>query len=295
MVAMTQDNGLDRLRPAGRICPTPWRPSGRIAAIYTGSKYFALSPGQGQRRLHGRHDEPDRQLRGRESRCRRPSRSAGSRAPRPGRARGSPRPRSRSRVTASTSSSARPPLDQVLHVAEINASNGNVSEVATAPTQSIASQVEVSVVNNRIFVFSAEGSAGLNVYEFVPPSTLAHVATIALDARRLAVRGPAAVPGPLRPQVPGLEPVVDQHLRHQVADAGRLAAAREVAPALRRRRFVPGRRLRGLRPELRRDAHRVRLPGAPADHRRAVRSGPTRSTSPASRPTPTLRRSPSPR
>ena len=85
-------------------------------------------------------------------------------------------------------------LDQVLHIAEINASNGNVSEVATAPTQSIPTQVEVSVVNNRIFVFTAEGGQGLNVYEFVPPSTLAHVATIAMDARRLAVRGPQPFP-----------------------------------------------------------------------------------------------------
>ena len=91
-------------------------------------------------------------------------------------------------------------------------------------------------MNNRIFVFTAEGGAGPERLR-IRPAFDARPRRDDRDGRPPARRArPAAVPDPLRPQVPGLEPVVDQHLRHQVADAGRLAAPREVAPALRRRR-----------------------------------------------------------
>ncbi len=58
---------------------------------------------------------------------------------------------------------------QTIRIARINPSTGAASELATAPTTYAPVTVALGVVSGRIFIFSAEQTAGgLRIYEFVP-------------------------------------------------------------------------------------------------------------------------------
>lgn len=82
-----------------------------------------------------------------------------------------------------------------IHVAEINPSSGQPTEVASGPYVGFPSQLDVAVVDNRIFIFSAEGSSGLRVYEYLPtPGLVVSAGSIPGIAKRVAVRGPAPFP-----------------------------------------------------------------------------------------------------
>lgn len=89
--------------------------------------------------------------------------------------------------------------DLTLHVAEIDGFSGVPTEVASAPLQPVgnavfASQLEIAVVNNRIFLFAAQLAGGLQVYEFQPPNAVLFAGSIAGTMKRVAVRGPAPFP-----------------------------------------------------------------------------------------------------
>ena len=84
--------------------------------------------------------------------------------------------------------------DSTLHVAEVAAASGNLTEVAAGPLVGYSSQLDVAVVNDEIFIFSAEQNSGLQVYEFVPGTGVFNVGSIPGNALRVAVRGPAPFP-----------------------------------------------------------------------------------------------------
>jgi len=85
--------------------------------------------------------------------------------------------------------------DLKIHVAEINASTGTASEVASGNLTASPVQLDIGIVNGRIFIFSGESTGGgLRVYEFQPPNALLDAGHIAGDFRRVAVRGPAPFP-----------------------------------------------------------------------------------------------------
>ncbi len=84
--------------------------------------------------------------------------------------------------------------DSMLRVAEIDPNTGLVSEIASAPLASTSVSLDVAAVDNRLFIFSAEFSSGLQVYELQPPSTLAPAGSIPGKVRYTAVRGPAPFP-----------------------------------------------------------------------------------------------------
>lgn len=86
------------------------------------------------------------------------------------------------------------PTDLKIHVAEINGTTGVATEVASSTVTHFPDQVEVAVVNNEIFIFSAEESSGLQVYQFQPPNVILQAGSIAGDFRRVIVRGPAPFP-----------------------------------------------------------------------------------------------------
>src|SRR6185369_6176644 len=66
--------------------------------------------------------------------------------------------------------------DDTLHLAEINQANGNLTEVANTNLQGMPFQMDIGVINGEIFIVSAEGSSGMNVYKFTPPNNLQLVA-----------------------------------------------------------------------------------------------------------------------
>ncbi len=181
--------------------------------------------------------------------------------------------------------------DNRLHVAEINPTTGGLVEVASGNLVGgeYPSVLDIAVVNGEIFIF-ASSEAGLHAYAFNPPSgTLSPAGSIAGSLYYAAVRGPAALPGDL-PAPGDADGLRDRHLRLEVADPGRLAAASEDAQARRRERCQLHReRLRGARQAERRSRH-----GLPVSRGRndagVSRSTPTRSTSRASRPIRPLRR-----
>ncbi len=81
------------------------------------------------------------------------------------------------------------------HVAEITQSNGALSEVASGNIQNFPIQFDVGVVNDRIFIVSAEGGSGLDVYEFVPATnSIVHVNEISGTYYRAILRGPQPFP-----------------------------------------------------------------------------------------------------
>ncbi len=85
--------------------------------------------------------------------------------------------------------------DMTLHVAEVNPSTGAATEVASGALTASPVQLEIGVVNGRIFIFSGESTGGgLRVYEFQPPNALLDAGNIPGDFRRVAVRGPAPFP-----------------------------------------------------------------------------------------------------
>ena len=117
--------------------PDTVAPSGRIAAIYTGSKYFAYLPVKGNGVYMADMTSPT----GSPSAAN-PMQTSFAIGWQSGTTPGKGARLSAAQVTIPGYSKhlliGSTALDQVLHVAEINTSNGNVSEVATAPTQSIA-------------------------------------------------------------------------------------------------------------------------------------------------------------
>lgn len=102
--------------------------------------------------------------------------------------------------------------DSKLHIAEISQANGSLTEVATGDLQSWPIQFDVGVVNNRIFIVSADGSAGINLYEFTPPNLIQHVGGISGTYLRAFLRGPAGQPFPglfVHRSVSGSESYID--------------------------------------------------------------------------------------
>ena len=96
--------------------------------------------------------------------------------------------------------------DMTLHVAQINSSDGSLNEVANADLVGFPIQFDVGVVNNRIFIASADSLAGLNVYEFVPPNAIEYVGNIPGNFSRAIMRGPAPFPGLFAHRVVSLSP-----------------------------------------------------------------------------------------
>jgi len=97
----------------------------------------------------------------------------------------------------------------VLRVAEINTANGSANEVASAAMDAKTSQIEIGIVENRVFIFTSETSSGLRVHEFQPPNALLDAGTIAGDFRRAIVRGPAPFPALIAHRYQGTSSFID--------------------------------------------------------------------------------------
>lgn len=84
-------------------------------------------------------------------------------------------------------------VGQTVRIATINPTTGIPSESASTPSTGSVRSLAVAAVNGRIFVFSAEGTSGLRVYEYQPTQfggSLTPVATsIAGNVDRVIVRG----------------------------------------------------------------------------------------------------------
>jgi PKD repeat protein len=88
-------------------------------------------------------------------------------------------------------------VDDVIHVAEINANTGIPVEVATLTGSAQPSHLDVSVVNGEIYIFAAANADGLRVYKFTPPSLLTEVAVpsaITGTIKKVDVSGPQPFP-----------------------------------------------------------------------------------------------------
>ena len=86
--------------------------------------------------------------------------------------------------------------DLVIHVAEINAANGAVTEVATGSTLANPTQFDIATVNGQIFIFAAEGFSGTQVFKYDPVAgTVSQVHLFSGTSRRAIVRGPQPFPG----------------------------------------------------------------------------------------------------
>ena len=96
--------------------------------------------------------------------------------------------------------------DMTLHVAQIDPSSGSLSEVASGSLVGWPIQFDVGVVNDQIFITSAESVAGLNVYEFVPPNSIQYVGNIPGNYQRAIMRGPQPFPGIFAHRVVSLNP-----------------------------------------------------------------------------------------
>jgi PKD repeat protein len=87
--------------------------------------------------------------------------------------------------------------DDVIHVAEINTNSGIPTEVANRTGSAQANFLDVSVVNNDIYIFAASGNSGLKVYQFIPPSLLTEItvpSTITGTIKKVDINGPAPFP-----------------------------------------------------------------------------------------------------
>ncbi len=86
--------------------------------------------------------------------------------------------------------------DLVLHLAEINAATGALTEVASGAVVTNPSQMDIATVNGQIFIFAAEGAAGTQVLKYDPTSgTVSQVHLFSGNSRRVVVRGPQPFPG----------------------------------------------------------------------------------------------------
>ncbi len=86
------------------------------------------------------------------------------------------------------------PADSTLHWAEINETNGSLTEVANTSLVGFPVQMDIGVINGEIFVVAAEGAAGMNVYRFTPPNTLQYVTGMSGTYFRAFLRGPQPFP-----------------------------------------------------------------------------------------------------
>ena len=111
--------------------------------------------------------------------------------------------------------------DDTIHVAEINTSNGNLTEVAQGALLGTPANMEISAVNGHIFIFSAE-FAGLQVYEYLfGTGQITHKATIAGNFKKVIVRGPQPFPALLgHRQVGGLESWIDFYNTNWLTEGG---------------------------------------------------------------------------
>ena len=86
--------------------------------------------------------------------------------------------------------------DLVMHVAEINAATGALTEVASGAAIANPQQLDIATVNGQIFIFAAEGAAGTQVLKYDPVAdTVSQVHLFSGNARRVIVRGPQPFPG----------------------------------------------------------------------------------------------------
>ena len=89
-------------------------------------------------------------------------------------------------------------IDGTLRVANINPATGIPTETASITTAGNSLSLQVAAVNGRIFVFSAEGSAGLRAYEYTPSQFAGSLAAvpvhIAGDFDRVIVKGGSQYP-----------------------------------------------------------------------------------------------------
>ncbi len=86
--------------------------------------------------------------------------------------------------------------DLVMHVAEINAATGALTEVASGAAIANPQQMDIATVNGQIFIFAAEGAAGTQVLKYDPVAgTVSQVHLFSGNARRAIVRGPQPFPG----------------------------------------------------------------------------------------------------
>ena len=86
--------------------------------------------------------------------------------------------------------------DLVLHVAEINAATGALTEVATGAVISDPSQIDIATVNGQIFIFAAEGYSGTQVLKYDGVAgTVNQVHLFSGNSQRVIVRGPQPFPG----------------------------------------------------------------------------------------------------
>jgi hypothetical protein len=81
----------------------------------------------------------------------------------------------------------------VLRIARITQATGAASEVASVPTTGTPTSLSFGVVNGRIFLFSAEGSSGLRIYEFAPGGGLSPAGVIPGTFDLLVVKGDPAI------------------------------------------------------------------------------------------------------
>ncbi len=110
--------------------------------------------------------------------------------------------------------------DMTLHVAEID-SNGNLNEVANGSLVGFPIQFDVGVINGEIFVVSAEGSAGMSVYKFTPPSSLTFAGSMSGTFYRALLRGPAPFPALLTHKwIANGESYVDIHDTKWITEGG---------------------------------------------------------------------------
>src|SRR4029453_13464321 len=84
--------------------------------------------------------------------------------------------------------------DDTIHVAEINPTTGIPNEVASVGAGGQPTQIEIAQVTGHIYILSSEGAGGLQVYEYTPPASLQHIATLAGTVKEVEVRGPQPFP-----------------------------------------------------------------------------------------------------
>ena len=192
---------------------------------------------------------------------------------------------------------ATPGSPGTLHWAEINETNGNLTEMANTTMVNFPIQMDVGVINGEIFVVAAEGSSGLNVYKFTPPSTLQYVAGMAGTYFRAFLRGPQPFPALLtNTKTSSTTSYVDIFDTKWITEGGSPVRAAHLFHEGNTNPQFKGKGFEALVQQTGSTRHGVRVPrGAELRGRQsaASRSTPTRSTSRASRPTRTRRRFPS--
>ena len=90
-------------------------------------------------------------------------------------------------------------LEQKLRLAEIDASNGTLREIASISTAGEPDVPSIAVVNNRIFLFVLESGQGVRVYEFVPSGsggTISFVGSLPGNLKWEVVKGAPNSPFP---------------------------------------------------------------------------------------------------